>query len=90
VGLRKNLPLGSPIYELEVSARLRGVGLWRDADPVPPWEWRTGARNAHSAGEMKSLGELQMLFALSRRTLLSLCLASGAALLWFIGWLLTL
>jgi hypothetical protein len=38
--------VGSPIYELEVSARLRGVELWRDADPMPPWEWRKGARNA--------------------------------------------
>lgn len=34
------LPLGSPLYEFEANARLRGVGLWRGADPVPPWEWR--------------------------------------------------
>lgn len=34
------LPLGSPLYELESIARLRGLGLWRDSDPVPPWEWR--------------------------------------------------
>lgn len=24
----------------EQLARERGLGLWRDADPVPPWEWR--------------------------------------------------
>jgi endonuclease YncB( thermonuclease family) len=24
----------------EDKARLRRVGLWSDADPVPPWEWR--------------------------------------------------
>jgi endonuclease YncB( thermonuclease family) len=26
----------------EQEARARRVGLWRDADPVPPWEWRRG------------------------------------------------
>jgi endonuclease YncB( thermonuclease family) len=35
------LPLGSPLYEFETNARLRRVGLWRAAKPVPPWEWRT-------------------------------------------------
>jgi micrococcal nuclease len=35
------LPLGSPLYEFEATARLRGVGLWRAAEPVPPWEWRS-------------------------------------------------
>jgi micrococcal nuclease len=34
------LPLGSPLYEFEANARLRGVGLWRGKDSVPPWEWR--------------------------------------------------
>ena len=24
----------------EQEARLRRLGLWRDNDPVPPWEWR--------------------------------------------------
>jgi endonuclease YncB( thermonuclease family) len=24
----------------EQEARTRSVGLWRDADPVPPWDWR--------------------------------------------------
>ena len=28
-------------YEFEEQeARARHFGLWRDADPVPPWEWR--------------------------------------------------
>ena len=26
----------------EVEARARRAGLWREADPVPPWEWRKG------------------------------------------------
>lgn len=37
---RTYLPLGSPLYEMETSARLTQRGLWRDQDPVPPWEWR--------------------------------------------------
>jgi endonuclease YncB( thermonuclease family) len=37
---RTYLPLGSPLYEFETSARLTQRGLWRDKDPVPPWEWR--------------------------------------------------
>lgn len=37
---RTYLPLGSPLYEMETSARLMQRGLWRDKDPVPPWEWR--------------------------------------------------
>ena len=24
----------------ELEAKVRGVGLWVDDDPVPPWEWR--------------------------------------------------
>jgi endonuclease YncB( thermonuclease family) len=24
----------------ETEARGKRVGLWRDAEPVPPWEWR--------------------------------------------------
>ena len=38
------LPFGAPLYELETNARLRGVGLWQDSDPVPPWEWRKTRR----------------------------------------------
>jgi endonuclease YncB( thermonuclease family) len=34
---------GSPLYELEAYARLRGVGLWADPKAVPPWDWQ--ARN---------------------------------------------
>jgi endonuclease YncB( thermonuclease family) len=31
---------GSPLYELEAYARVRGIGLWSDPNPVPPWDWR--------------------------------------------------
>ena len=43
---RTYLPLGSPLYELETNARLMQRGLWRDKEPVPPWEWR----KQHPAG----------------------------------------
>ena len=35
---------GSPLYELEAYARIRGLGLWADPDPVPPWEWKPKAK----------------------------------------------
>ncbi len=46
---RTYLPLGSPLYELETSARLMQRGLWRDQEPVPPWEWRK--QHAAAAGK---------------------------------------
>jgi endonuclease YncB( thermonuclease family) len=36
----------SPLYELEAYARLREIGLWADARPVAPWEWRTANRKS--------------------------------------------
>lgn len=30
--------------EAEESARAQRVGLWRDPDPMPPWDWRKGQR----------------------------------------------
>lgn len=35
---------GSPLYELEAYARIRGVGLWADSQAIPPWQWRAGKR----------------------------------------------
>jgi hypothetical protein len=37
------------IAALEVSARERRVGLWADASPVAPWEWRIRRRGASAA-----------------------------------------
>ena len=31
---------------IEEGAKASRAGLWSDADPVPPWEWRKGARNS--------------------------------------------
>jgi endonuclease YncB( thermonuclease family) len=33
-------PTGSPLYGLEHGARGRREGLWADARPTAPWEWR--------------------------------------------------
>jgi len=30
----------SPLYAVEAEARTARRGLWADAEPVPPWEWR--------------------------------------------------
>ena len=38
---KEQSPQDRASYEFEEQeARVRRVGLWRDADPVPPWEWR--------------------------------------------------
>lgn len=34
----------SPLLRIEKEARAGGYGLWRDTDPVPPWEWRKARR----------------------------------------------
>ena len=45
---REQTPQERGQYEFaEQEARAKRVGLWRDADPVPPWEWRRKAREAH-------------------------------------------
>ena len=33
-------PKDSPLYGLEVAAKLSKQGVWEDDEPVPPWEWR--------------------------------------------------
>jgi len=30
----------SPLYAVQAKARAERRGLWADAHPVPPWEWR--------------------------------------------------
>lgn len=32
------------LYALQDAARSERKGLWRDSDPIPPWQWRRGAR----------------------------------------------
>lgn len=42
-------PAGSPLYPLEALARSQRKGLWADAEPVAPWEWRRGVRSGQEA-----------------------------------------
>ena len=37
--------------EMQESAKQAGRGLWRDKNPVPPWEWRKAARSSHPDNE---------------------------------------
>jgi endonuclease YncB( thermonuclease family) len=37
-------PKGSPLYVVQTEARAARRGLWQDARPVPPWEWRRAKR----------------------------------------------
>jgi endonuclease YncB( thermonuclease family) len=34
----------SDLADLETQARAQRRGLWSQADPIPPWEWRRGKR----------------------------------------------
>lgn len=32
------------LYPIQSAAKARGIGLWADSDPVPPWKWRKVAK----------------------------------------------
>ncbi len=32
------------LLELEAQAKEKGLGLWADSNPIPPWKWRRGRR----------------------------------------------
>ncbi|MBL8370042.1 MAG: thermonuclease family protein, partial [Burkholderiaceae bacterium] len=34
------------LYPIQDAARARRAGLWADAEPVAPWEWRAGGRRS--------------------------------------------
>ena len=42
---RQYAPKDIELEALEKEARKAKVGLWIDADPVPPWDWRKKGRN---------------------------------------------
>lgn len=41
---RKYAPGNTVLEELEKDAREKRKGLWSDAQPIPPWEWRKAKR----------------------------------------------
>lgn len=41
-------PYISEYYSAEKEARSKGLGLWKQANPTPPWEWRKIKRQEKS------------------------------------------
>ncbi len=41
---RKYAPGNAVLEDLETDAREKRMGLWSDAQPIPPWEWRKAKR----------------------------------------------
>ena len=47
---RPYAPNDTTLAQLEAEARTAKRGLWADAHPIPPWEWRKGQRaSSHSS-----------------------------------------
>ena len=42
---RKYAPEDETLKQLEQEARAAKRGLWVDAKPIPPWQWRTGKKS---------------------------------------------
>lgn len=45
---------GSPLFAIEREARAARRGLWADASPLPPWDYRGGRRAAAAAAPAES------------------------------------
>jgi hypothetical protein len=48
---RQYAPQDTTLAQLEAEAQTAKRGLWADAHPVPPWEWRKGGREPARASE---------------------------------------
>ena len=44
VGVYRKYSDDAELLELEAEAKQKGLGLWADPNPIPPWEWRKGRR----------------------------------------------
>ena len=51
---RRYAPKDAELETLERKAREARAGLWADADPVPPWEWRKGKRGKEGRHDGKA------------------------------------
>jgi endonuclease YncB( thermonuclease family) len=40
----RDAPKESPLHVVQADTRAARRGLWQDARPVPPWEWRRAKR----------------------------------------------
>jgi endonuclease YncB( thermonuclease family) len=38
-------PYASEFYNAEKEARKKKLGLWKESNPMPPWEWRKRNRD---------------------------------------------
>lgn len=47
----------------EDEARAARRGLWADADPTPPWDWRKGTRSSRAAGQARQERQARMVRA---------------------------
>lgn len=47
---RQYAPHDTTLAQLEAEARTAKRGLWADAHPIPPWEWRKGDRETARTG----------------------------------------
>jgi len=48
---RSYAPKDTTLAQLEAEARTAKRGLWADAQPIPPWQWRKGGRQSARAPE---------------------------------------
>ncbi len=48
-------PYISEYYSAEKEARSKGLGLWKQANPTPPWEWRKIKKNKEKAFTYRDL-----------------------------------
>lgn len=44
----KYAPRNAVLEELETDAGEKRMGLWAEAQPIPPWEWRKAKRPPHA------------------------------------------
>jgi micrococcal nuclease len=53
---RQYAPNDTTLAQLEAEVRTAKRGLWADAHPVPPWEWRKGQRASSTAASAPADG----------------------------------
>lgn len=46
------------LAEVQEDAQLAGIGLWADARPIPPWDWRRGLRAYTNTEEVSPVPSL--------------------------------
>ncbi len=57
---RKYAPDDKRLEALERLARAGKKGLWKQEDPVSPWNWRRGARSSESDGDANDEAAMQL------------------------------